>query len=113
MNALRNNVQLIGRLGNDPQIKDLDNGNRMANFSIATKEVYTNGKGEQKEETHWHRVVVWGKKVDIVEKFLKKGNEVGVQGKLTSREYESNGEKKYVTEVRLSELLLMGGKPTE
>ncbi|WP_421877123.1 single-stranded DNA-binding protein [Marinoscillum sp.] len=110
MTTLRNNVQLIGRLGNDPQIKTFDSGKKMATFSLATNEKYRNNKGEQVEDTQWHNIVVWGKKVDIVENYLKKGSEVGVQGKLVNRSYESNGEKKYITEINMNELLMLDKK---
>lgn len=110
MTTLRNHVQLIGRLGNDPQIKTFDSGKKMATFSLATNEKYRNNKGEQVEDTQWHNIVVWGKKVDIVENYLKKGSEVGVQGKLVNRSYESNGEKKYITEINMNELLMLDKK---
>ncbi len=108
MNALRNNVQLIGRLGKNPEVRNFESGKKMASFSLATSETYKNNKGEKVEDTQWHNVVVWGKKADIVERFLSKGSEVGVHGKLVNRSYEVNGEKKYITEIHLSELLLMG-----
>ena len=110
MSTLRNHVQLIGRLGNDPQIKTFDSGKKMASFSLATNEKYRNSKGEQVEDTQWHNIVVWGKKADLVENYLKKGSEVGVQGKLVNRSYESNGEKKYITEINMSELLMLDKK---
>lgn len=110
MTNLKNNVQLIGRLGNEPQIKTFDSGKRMASFSLATNERYRNNKGEQVEDTQWHNIVIWGKKVDVVENYLKKGSEVAVQGKLVNRSYESNGEKKYITEISLNELLMLDKK---
>ncbi|WP_258102333.1 single-stranded DNA-binding protein [Marinoscillum pacificum] len=110
MTNLKNHVQLIGRLGNEPQIKTFDSGKRMASFSLATNEKYRNNKGEQVEDTQWHNIVIWGKKVDVVENYLKKGSEVAVQGKLVNRSYESNGEKKYITEISLNELLMLDKK---
>ncbi|MEQ8584154.1 MAG: single-stranded DNA-binding protein [Marinoscillum sp.] len=110
MTTLKNSVQLIGRLGNDPQVRTFDSGKKMATFSLATNETYLNAKGEKVEDTQWHNIVIWGKKADIAEKYLKKGSEVGVQGKLINRSYESNGEKKYITEISLNELLLMDKK---
>lgn len=110
MTNLKNHVQLIGRLGNEPQIKTFDSGKRMATFSLATNERYRNNKGEQVEDTQWHNIVIWGKKVDVVENYLKKGSEVAVQGKLVNRSYESNGEKKYITEISLNELLMLDKK---
>ena len=109
MNALRNKVQLIGHLGNDPEIVNLDGGNKLAKFSIATSESYKNAKDEKVEDTQWHNVVAWGKTADIVENFLIKGKQVAVEGKLTHRSYETKeGEKRYITEVRCNELLMLG-----
>ncbi len=110
MTTLKNNVQLIGRLGNDPQVKNFESGKKMANFSLATNDSYINSKGEKVEDTQWHNIVVWGKKADVVEKYLTKGSEIALQGKLINRSYENNGEKKYITEINLNELLMMGGK---
>lgn len=110
MTTLKNSVQLIGRLGNDPQVRTFDSGKKMATFSLATNETYLNAKGEKIEDTQWHNIVIWGKKADIAEKYLKKGSEVAVQGKLINRSYESNGEKKYITEISLNELLMMDKK---
>ncbi|MBD1261508.1 single-stranded DNA-binding protein [Maribacter polysiphoniae] len=109
MNALRNKVQLIGNLGNDPEIVNLDGGSKLAKFSIATNETYKNAKGEKVTDTQWHNVVAWGKTAEIVENYLTKGNEVAVEGKLTHRSYETKeGEKRYVTEIRCNELLMLG-----
>ena len=107
MNFLKNNVQLIGRLGNNPEIKTFDSGKRMATFSLATNDVYKNNKGERVEDTQWHNIVVWGKKVDLVERYLEKGSEIAVTGKLTYRNYEVEGQKRYTTEITLQELLMM------
>ena len=109
MNALKNKVQLIGNLGQDPEIVTLDNGNKLAKFSIATSESYKNAQGKKVEETQWHNIVAWGKVAEIVENYLIKGKQVAVEGKLTHRSYETKaGEKRYVTEVRCNELLLLG-----
>lgn len=111
MNSLRNRVQLIGNPGMDPEIKSLDNGNKLARFSLATNESYKNAKGEKVTDTQWHNVVAWGKAADLVEKFIRKGKEVGVEGKLVTRSYETKeGEKRYVTEVVLNEFLLLQHK---
>ena len=108
MNALRNRVQLIGRLGADPKMFEIANGTKKASFSVATNEFYRRKDGERQEETHWHNVVAWGKTAEIAEKILRKGNEVAVNGKLVSRSYEDNsGNKKYITEVIVSEFLLL------
>jgi len=111
MKNLRNSVQLIGRLGKDPEVKTLDNGNTVASFSIATSDYYKNAAGEKVEDTQWHNVVAWGKKAELVSSYLKKGNEVAIEGKLIHRNYEtSNGEKRYVTEVNMNEMVMFGGK---
>lgn len=109
MNAIRNKVQLIGNLGQDPEVVNLDSGNKVAKFSIATNETYKNSKVEKITETQWHNVVVWGKLADVVEKFLLKGSEVAVEGKLIHRTYETKeGEKRYVSEIKCNELLMLG-----
>ena len=100
MNTLRNKVQLIGNLGNDPEIINLESGKTLAKFSIATNENYTNNKGEKITDTQWHNVVAWGKTAQIIEKYVTKGKEVAIEGKLTSRAYETKeGEKRYITEI--------------
>jgi len=109
MNALKNKVQLIGNLGQDPEIVNMENGNKLAKFSIATSDSYKNAQGEKVEDTQWHNIVAWGKLAEIVENFLVKGKQVAVEGKLTHRSYETKeGEKRYITEVRCNELLMLG-----
>ncbi len=109
MNALKNKVQLIGNLGTDPEVLNLDSGGKLARFSIATSESYKNNKGERVEDVQWHNIVAWGKLAELVENYLVKGKQVAIEGKLTHRNYEtSSGEKRYVTEVRCNELLLLG-----
>lgn len=110
MTSLKNNVQLIGRLGNDPQVRNFDSGKKMVSFSLATNESYTNNNGEKVEDTQWHNIVVWGKKADVAEKYLKKGLEIAIQGKLINRSYESNGQTRYITEINLNEMLMLDKK---
>ena len=111
MNNLRNKVQLIGHLGMNPEIKNLDAGKKLAKFSIATNESYQNAKGEKIQDTQWHNVIAWGKTAEIIEKYLKKGNEVAIEGKLINRSYDDkDGNKRYITEVVVNELLMLGGK---
>jgi len=111
MNTLRNKVQLIGNLGNDPEIINLESGKTLAKFSIATNESYKNAKGEKVTDTQWHNIVAWGKTAEIIEKYVTKGKEVAIEGKLTSRSYETKeGEKRYITEVVCNELLMLGNK---
>jgi single-strand DNA-binding protein len=111
MYALKNKVQLIGNLGNNPEVKTFEGGKKIASFSVATNESYRNAKGEKVTETQWHRVVAWGKVAEIAEKYLTKGKEVALEGKLVNRNYtDKDGVKKYITEVQVSELLLLGEK---
>ncbi|MDL5050152.1 single-stranded DNA-binding protein [Oscillatoria amoena NRMC-F 0135] len=110
MKSLRNSVQLIGWLGKDPEVKTF--GEKMkASFSIATSDSYKNQKGEKIQDTQWHNVVIWGKLAGVAEKYLKKGNEVAVEGKLVHRVYETSaGEKRYITEINVNDLVMLGGK---
>lgn len=111
MNALRNKVQLIGNLGNDPEVTTLASGKKRAKITIATNETYKNESGDKVTDTQWHNVVAWGHTAEIIEKYVTKGKEIAIEGKLTHRTYEDkNGDKKYVTEIVASELLLLGGK---
>ena len=110
MTSLKNSVQLIGRLGNEPEVRTFESGKKMATFSLATNDVYYNNEGEKVQDTQWHNIVVWGKKVDVVENYLKKGSEIALSGKLINRSYEKDGEKKYITEISMSELLMLGVK---
>ena len=104
---MKNRVQLIGHVGQDPEIKQLENG-RVANFTIATNDSYTNAKGEKVEQTEWHRISAWGKTVDIIEQLLKKGSHVAIEGKLTHRSYDDkDGNKRYITEVVANELVML------
>jgi single-strand DNA-binding protein len=113
MYALKNKVQLIGNLGNAPEVKNTQSGKKLARFSIATNEVYRNAQGEKVKETTWHNLVAWGKIADIVEKYLNKGSEVAIEGKLISRSYtDKAGIKKYISEVEVNELLMLGSKAT-
>jgi len=108
---LRNRVQLIGNLGADPEVMTFDSGTKKATFSLATTESYNNQSGEKVTETQWHRVILWGGQATIAEKYLQKGKEVAVQGKLITRDYEDKqGQKRYITEVLADELLLLGKK---
>lgn len=114
MYALKNKVQLIGNLGNTPEVKTFESGKKVANFRMATSEVYRNAKGEKVKETQWHNLVMWGKLAEIAEKYLTTGKEVAIEGKLVNRQYDDkDGNKKYVTEIQVSELLMLGGNPVE
>lgn len=109
MNTLRNKVQLIGHVGNAPEIVNLESGKKLAKFSIATNSSYKNAKGEKIEDTQWHNIVAWGATADLVEKYVPKGKEIGIEGRLTSRSYEDKeGVKRYITEIVCNEVLLLG-----
>jgi single-strand DNA-binding protein len=111
MNALRNKVQLIGNLGMNPEVKVLDGGKKLAKMSIATNESYKNAQGELVKETQWHNLIAWGKTADIIEKYLKKGSEVAIDGKLMNRTYtDKEGTKRYITEIQVNEVLLLDKK---
>lgn len=111
MYALRNKVQLIGNLGGKPEVKTTETGKKMARFSVATNEAYRNARGEKVIETQWHSLVAWGKVAEIIEKYLSKGSEVAVEGKLVNRSYtDRNGVKKHITEVQVSEVLMLDKK---
>lgn len=108
MSTLRNKVQLIGNLGNDPEIINLESGRTLAKFNLATNESYTNNKGEKVIDTQWHNIVAWGKTAQIIEKYVSKGKEVAIEGKLTSRSYDDKeGNKRYITEIVCNELLML------
>ena len=113
MYAFKNRVQLIGNLGNKPEIKTIEGGRKLAQFNLATSENFKNSKGESVKETQWHRLVAWGKVAEVAEKYLDKGKAVAVEGKLVSRSYnDKEGKKKYISEVQVNEMLLLGPKPS-
>lgn len=114
MYALKNKVQLIGNLGNAPEVRSTEAGKKWVRFSMATNDVYRNSNGEKVAETQWHNIVAWGKVAEIAEKYLTKGSEIAIEGKLVSRSYnDKEGNKKYITEVSVNELLLLGDKPAK
>lgn len=109
MNALKNNVQLIGNIANEPEIKNFDGGKKLANITIVTTEEYFKENGEKAEQTFYHRVSAWGETADYIEKNIIKGQEVAAEGKLTHRSYDDkDGNKRYITEVVANEVLLIG-----
>ncbi len=108
MNTLRNKVQLIGNLGNDPEIITLESGKKLAKFSLATNENYKDATGEKHTKTDWHNLIAWNKTADIIEKYVTKGKEIAIEGKLTIRSWDNKDSKKhYVTEVVVNELLML------
>lgn len=109
MKSLRNSVQLIGNLGKDPEVKTFGEKKKVS-FTLATSDSYKNQKGEKVQDTQWHNIVIWGSLASVAEKYLKKGQEVCVEGKLIHRSYEAGGEKKYITEITVNDLVMLGGK---
>jgi len=108
MNALRNSVRLVGNLGMDPEIRALDNNRKMARVSIAINESYKNDKGEKITDTQWHSLVMWGQQAKFAEDYLKKGDEIAIEGKLSSRSYtDKDGNKRYVTEIVVNDFIKM------
>ena len=106
---MKNSVQLIGNVGQEPEIKNLEGGKKLANISIATNEVYYKDNGDKVEKTEWHRVTAWGKTAEIIEKYVTKGKELAIEGKLTTRSYDDKeGVKRYITEIVANEVLLLG-----
>lgn len=109
MYALKNKVQLIGNLSNKPEVFTTECGRKSARFVMATSETYRNARGEKVTETQWHNLVAWGKIADLVEKYLMKGKEIVIEGKLVNRSYyDKNGNRKYITEIQVNELLVLG-----
>ena len=105
---MKNLVQLIGHVGQEPEIKNLEAGKKLANISIATNEVYYRENGDKVEKTEWHRVTAWGKVAEIIEKYVTKGKSIAIEGKLTHRSYDDkDGNKRYVTEIVANEILLL------
>lgn len=112
-NMMKNRVTLIGNLGQDPEIKSIHSGRKMARFRLATNEKYKNAKDEWIEDTQWHSIIAWGKQAESVEKTLHKGSEIMLEGKLTHGEYtDKDGVKRYTTEVELQSFLLFDKKAT-
>jgi single-strand DNA-binding protein len=113
-----NKVMLIGNLGADPEVKTTQGGARMAQFSLATSRQWNAEGGQKQEKTEWHRVVVWNNSrtgtglVDVVEKYLKKGDRVYIEGRIEYRSYEDkkDGQTKYITEIRAFELMMLAGR---
>lgn len=113
MNSLRNKVQLIGNLGQNPEVRTFDNGKVMAKFSLATSESYRDSSGKKILETQWHNIVAWGPIVKTIEKYLVKGSEIALEGKLMHKVYDDKeGNKKYFTEVLMNDMVLLRAKDT-
>jgi single-strand DNA-binding protein len=110
MNAIRNSVRLLGHVGQDPEIKEFDGGNKLVRFSLATNDSYVDKKGEKQNSTEWHNLIAWGKSAELIHSMVKKGSEIAVEGAIQTRSYEKDGEKKYTTEIVISEFVVFGKK---
>lgn len=114
MNKLKNRVMLIGNLGHDPESKKLESGKRVARFTIATSDTYKNGDGQKVTETTWHNIVAWNALADFASKYLKKGGQVCLEGRISYRSYEDKtGVTKYITEIIANELLSLSRAKSE
>ena len=108
MNTLKNRVQLIGNLGQDPETKTLDSGKKFVKFTLATDESYKSADGKKVEETTWHNIVAWNGLADIAGKYLKKGHQIAVEGRIVYRTYEDkNKVTKYITEIVANDMLML------
>jgi len=115
MNSLKNRVILIGNLGQNPEVKTTESGSKVAHFTLATADNYKNAEGQKVNETTWHNIVAWNSLADVAGRFLKKGTEVVVEGKIVYRSYEDKkGVTKHITDIVLSDLVLLrSGKAIE
>ena len=110
MNNLRNKVQLIGNVGQTPEIISIQKGKKLAKLTLATNENYKDSNGERKTETQWHNLIAWGKAAEIIENYVKKGEEIAIEGKIMYETYEAkDGAKKYATKIRINEVLMLSG----
>ncbi|MGF7077731.1 single-stranded DNA-binding protein [Mucilaginibacter sp. UYCu711] len=111
MNNLSNSVRLTGRLGAAPKLKAIDEDKKVAKISLATNYYKKNGKGETVQETHWHQLILWNRQAEIAEKYLDKGSQIAIEGRLANRFYtDKDGAKHYVTEVIVSEVMMLDKK---
>ncbi len=108
MNSLKNRVNLIGNLGQDPETKNLENGKKVTRFTLATSDEYKNAEGQKVKETTWHNIVAWNGLADVAGRYLKKGVQVAVEGRIVYRNYEDkNGATRYITEIVINEMLML------
>ena len=108
-----NKVILIGRLGKDPEVRAFEGGTKKASFSLATSEVHKDKEGNKVEQTEWHNIVCWRNLAEIAEKYLTKGKQIYLEGRLRTRSWEDNGVKKYVTEIEATTFTMLGTKQEE
>lgn len=105
-----NKVILIGRLGSDPELKYTPNGTAQAQISLATSEKWKDSDGNQQEKTEWHRIIAWRRQAEFVGEWLKKGQLVSIEGKLQTRSWEADGQKKYMTEIVADNITMLGSR---
>lgn len=111
MNTLKNKVHLIGNLGFDPEVREIAKGCKVARISVATSDSYRNASGERVTDTQWHTVVAWGTTAEAVERLLRKGSPVALEGRLVHRSYETkDGTKRYITEVVMNDFQVLPSK---
>ncbi len=103
-----NKVMLLGNLGQDPELKTIAGGQAVLNLRLATTETYLDRNNARQERTDWHTVVVWGKRAEALAKFLTKGSQIFVEGRIQTRSYEKNGEKRYATDIVANNIILTG-----
>jgi len=110
MNNVKNSVRLIGRLGSDPELREVGKS-KLTKLPLATSDSYKNDKGEKVQETQWHNLVFWGKKAEVAAEYLNKGKEIAVEGKLSTRSYDDkDGNRKYITEIIVNDFSFLGKK---
>lgn len=106
-----NKVILVGNLGKDPEVRSIESGAKVASFSLATSETYKTKDGQKVEQTEWHNIVVWRGLADVAEKYLKKGSQIYLEGKIRTRSWDDKeGKKKYITEIIGDTFTMLGGK---
>jgi len=112
MNGI-NKAILIGNLGRDPEVRTLESGVKVATFSIATTETYKNKNGEKVDQTEWHNIVMWRGLAEVAEKYLNKGNQIYLEGRIRTRTYEKDGQTKYMTEIVADQMTMLGGRRSD
>lgn len=105
-----NKAIIVGHVGSDPEVRATNSGVRVATLSVATGRQWTDKAGAKQEKTEWHRAVAWDKLAEIVERYVKKGDRLYIEGEIEYRSYEKDGETKYMTEIRVRDLVMLGGK---
>ncbi len=113
MNTLRNKVSLIGRLGQEPTLQTVGNGFQLVKFPLATNESYKDKTGKWVDNTQWHNIVCWGKTAERISKIAAKGQEIMMEGRIVNHSYEKEGEKRYTTDIELSDFLLLSQRNSD